>query len=242
MTAAVISAAFREHLVSRGPRRSEMVVRARSRVTFRWARDRALVSGSAGQRRARVPWIGGGETRAISLGICAVRAVTCADLRGVLSARTVRDCSSPELMARWSGASNCRPSADRHGIFRVAMRRVSVLRRHRSPTLAVDRCCCCHRCLSRSRGTTNLAVAGAGMRARSYHASPGEITSVGGCAQHSSMNCASTPDGGAVPGDVPQETLAAPPPVTRTDAVGWLGCEKIRKGSRPYRRQIVIHT
>ena len=57
------------------------------------------------------------------------------------------------------------------------------------------------------------------MRARSYHASPGEITSVGGCAQHLPMNCASTPDGGAVPADVPGETLAAPPPVTRTDAV-----------------------
>ena len=80
------------------------------------------------------------------------------------------------------------------------------------------------------------------MRARSYHASPGEITSVGGCAQDSSMNCAYTPDRGAVPGDVPGETLAAPPPVTRTDAVGRLGGEKIRKGSRPYRRQIVIHT
>jgi hypothetical protein len=137
VTAAVISAAFREHLVSR-PRRSEMVVRARSRVTFRWARDRALVSGSAGQRHARVLWIGGGETRAISLGICAVRAVACADLRGVLSARTVRDCSSPELMARWSGASNCRPSANGHGMIRVAMRGASVLRRHRSLTLAVD--------------------------------------------------------------------------------------------------------
>jgi hypothetical protein len=159
VTAAVISAAFREHLVSRGPRRSEMVVRARPRVTFRWARDRALVSGSAGQRRARVSWIGGGETRAISLGICAVWAVTCADLRGVLSARTVRDCSSPELMARWSGASNCRPSANEwHGIIRVAMRRASVLRRHRSLTLAVDRCCCCHRCLSRSRGKGCPAV------------------------------------------------------------------------------------
>ena len=56
------------------------------------------------------------------------------------------------------------------------------------------------------------------MRARSYHASPGEITSVGGCAQDSSMNCAYTPDRGAVPGDVRGETLAAPPPVTRTDA------------------------
>jgi len=56
------------------------------------------------------------------------------------------------------------------------------------------------------------------------------------------MNCAYTPDRGAVPGDVPGETLAAPRPVTRTDAVGRLGGEKIRKGSRPYRRQIVIHT
>ena len=51
-----------------------------------------------------------------------------------------------------------------------------------------------------------------------------------GCAQDSSMNCASTPDGGAVPGDVPADSGGATP-VTRTDAVGWLGCEKIRKGS-----------
>jgi hypothetical protein len=87
----------------------------------------------------------------------------------------------------------------------------------------------------------NLAAAGAGLRARSYHASPGEITSVGGRAQDSSMNWANTPDGGAVQGDVP-ETPAALPPVTRTDAVGWLSCERIRMGSRPYWRQIVIHT
>jgi hypothetical protein len=33
----------------------------------------------------------------------------------------------------------------------------------------------------------------AGMRARSYHASPGEVMSVGGCAQGLWMNCASTP-------------------------------------------------
>ena len=59
------------------------------------------------------------------------------------------------------------------------------------------------------------------MRARSYHASPGEITSVGGCAQHLSMNCASTPDGGAVPGDVPGETLAAPTPGYQ-DRCRWL--------------------
>ena len=49
----------------------------------------------------------------------------------------------------------------------------------------------------------NLAAAGAGLRARSYHASPGEITSVGGCAQDSWMDWANTPDGGAVLGDVP---------------------------------------
>ena len=49
----------------------------------------------------------------------------------------------------------------------------------------------------------NLAAAGAGLRAHSCHASPGEITSVGGCAQDSSMNWANTPDGGAVLGDVP---------------------------------------
>src|SRR5690242_5241975 len=68
-------------------------------------------------------------------------------------------------------------------------------------------------------GTRYLAAAGAGMRARSYHTSPGEITSVGGCAQGSSMNCAYTPGRGAVPGDMPGETPAAPRPVTRTDAV-----------------------
>ena len=83
----------------------------------------------------------------------------------------------------------------------------------------------------RARGT--LAVAGAGMRARSYHASPGEITSVGGCAQDSSMNCASTPDGGAVPADVPGETLAAPPPVTRTDAVWLAGLGEHPEGIAP---------
>jgi len=36
-----------------------------------------------------------------------------------------------------------------------------------------------------------------------------------------------------VPADTPGETLVAPPPVTRTDAVGWLGCEKIRKEITP---------
>ena len=87
----------------------------------------------------------------------------------------------------------------------------------------------------------NLAAAGAGLRARSSYASPGEITSVGGCAQDSSMNWANTPDGVRCQRTCP-ETLAALPPVTRTDAVGWLSCERIRMGSRPYWRQIVIHT
>lgn len=36
----------------------------------------------------------------------------------------------------------------------------------------------------------NLTATGAGMRARSYHASPGELMSAGGYAQSLWMNCA----------------------------------------------------
>src|SRR5271165_2960192 len=87
----------------------------------------------------------------------------------------------------------------------------------------------------RARGT--LAVAGAGMRARSYHASPGEITSVGGCAQDSSMNCASTPDGGAEPADVPGDPGGATPGYQdRCRLAGWVarrsGRDRVRTGAR----------
>jgi hypothetical protein len=67
------------------------------------------------------------------------------------------------------------------------------------------------------------------MRARSYHASPGEVMSVGGCAQGLWMNaamaarCQGTPGGG----------ITGPPPLTSTNADGPGGCEKIRKGFRP---------
>ena len=46
---------------------------------------------------------------------------------------------------------------------------------------------------------TNAEVTRAGMRARSYHASPGEVTSVGGGAPGLWMNCANTLDNCAVP-------------------------------------------
>ena len=47
----------------------------------------------------------------------------------------------------------------------------------------------------------DLAVTRADMRARSYHASPGEVMSLGGCAQGLWMNCVNRLDGGAVPTD-----------------------------------------
>ncbi len=42
--------------------------------------------------------------------------------------------------------------------------------------------------------------------------------------------------------DVAGETLAAPAPVTRLNAVDWQGCEKTSGRARPCWRQIVIHT
>ena len=91
-------------------------------------------------------------------------------------------------------------------------------------------------------GMTDLAGTRAGMRARSYHASPGEVRSVGGCAPGLWMNCANTLDNDAVPEGTPGEPrrshrrLPAQMPLTRRT---W---EKIRKGLRQCRCQIVIHT
>lgn len=154
MTAAVISA---EHGISR----TSCITRsAAERDGGQGPVPRHLPMGAgpgAGQRHGRVPWISGGETRAISLGICAVRGCPCADLRGVLSARTVRllvtGVNGP--VVRSVQLPTVRFQAC---IIRIAMRRASILRRHRSLTLAVDRCCCCHRCLSRSRGKGCPAV------------------------------------------------------------------------------------
>ena len=88
-----------------------------------------------------------------------------------------------------------------------------------------------------------LATTKAGMRARSYHASPGEVTSAGGCAHklvdelcrcaRMAVRCQRT-------------CLEGPwrprPAVTSADAGDSMGCEKIRTRSRPYRHQRVIHT
>src|SRR6266496_1932950 len=100
----------------------------------------------------------------------------------------------------------------------------------------------CSTVLVMSRCTCNVAATGAGMRARSYHASPGEIMSVGICAQDLWMNCANTP---ARPCDAKEEEwrglraplsqLPAQMPLAR-----WVAGKKIRKGQSPYRGQFVI--
>ena len=60
------------------------------------------------------------------------------------------------------------------------------------------------------------------MRARSYHASPGEVRSVGGCPRGVWMNGADTLDDGAMPEGIPAEPRRPHPAVTSTNAVDWV--------------------
>jgi len=71
----------------------------------------------------------------------------------------------------------------------------------------------------RQTGMTDTGATRAGMRARSYHASPGEVTSVGGGAPGVWMNCVNTLDDSAVPEGMPGESPQQP---TQLPVVRWI--------------------
>ena len=89
----------------------------------------------------------------------------------------------------------------------------------------------------------NLTATRASMRARSYHASPGELISRWLCTKLVDELCEIPLNGGAFREDAPGQAVAALPPVTSINAAVPMGCRKIRKRDCvQICDRIVIHT
>ena len=80
---------------------------------------------------------------------------------------------------------------------------------------------------------TNSMSTRAGMRARSYHASPGEVTSVGGGEPGLWMNCANTLDDAAVPESMPERAINHSHAGTSADAVDSVSPSEDQEGIAP---------